>query len=72
MNKPSPMGLPLVGAGNMFVSMIASGFILGFLVDGWLDTRPVFMLIMGGLGLIGGLLQAHRLLRMQDRARERD
>lgn len=69
MSKSPSMGLPLIGAGNMFVSMIASGFIIGYLVDGWLDTRPLFMLIIGGLGLIGGFQKVHQLLRMQDRAR---
>ncbi|MEO1751185.1 AtpZ/AtpI family protein [Thiofaba sp. EF100] len=70
MSKSPSMGLPLIGAGNMFVSMIASGFIIGYLVDGWFDTRPLFMLIIGGLGVIGGFQKAHQLLRMQDRARQ--
>lgn len=70
MSKSPSMGLPLIGAGNMFVSMIASGFIIGYLVDGWFDTRPLFMLIIGGLGVIGGFMKAHQLLRMQDRARQ--
>ncbi len=58
-----PLGLPLVGAGNMFVSMIVSGFLLGYLVDEWLDTRPLFMIVLGMLGLVGGFLKAHQLTR---------
>ncbi|MEF3193981.1 MAG: AtpZ/AtpI family protein [Halothiobacillaceae bacterium] len=70
MTKPPSAGLPLIGAGNMFVSMIASGFIIGYVLDGWLDTRPLFMLIIGGLGLIGGFQKAHQLLRVPDGDRQ--
>lgn len=69
MSKPPSLGLPLIGVGNIFVSMIAAGFILGYLVDGWLDTRPWFMLSMGALGVIGGFQKAHQLLRLQDGSR---
>ncbi|MGK0674575.1 MAG: AtpZ/AtpI family protein [Halothiobacillaceae bacterium] len=72
MNNPPSIGLPLISAGSLFVSMIASGFIIGYLVDGWFDTRPLFMVIIGGLGLVGGLQRVHQLLRMQDRARDQD
>ncbi|TQV65134.1 MAG: AtpZ/AtpI family protein [Halothiobacillaceae bacterium] len=69
-NKPS-LGLPLMGAGNIFISMIAAGFVLGYVVDGWLDTRPWFMLGLGALGVIGGYQKAHLLLRLQDGSRNK-
>jgi len=39
-----------------------SGLLLGYWTDAWLDTRPLFMLLFAGLGLIGGLMKVHRLL----------
>ncbi|MDM7323007.1 MAG: AtpZ/AtpI family protein [Gammaproteobacteria bacterium] len=70
MNESSSKGLPLIGAGNMLASMMASGLILGYLVDGWFDTRPLFMLLIGALGVVGGFQKAYQLLRMQHRARQ--
>jgi len=52
----------LIGTGTMLTSMVVSGFLLGYGLDHWLDSRPVFMLIFGGLGLVGGFLKAYRLL----------
>lgn len=61
-------GLLGVGAGNVFASTVIAGFLLGFLVDRWLNTLPIFMLAFGLLGLIGGMRRAHRLMALQDRA----
>ena len=58
----TPSGLGLIGVGAIFASMVLSGFLLGYWTDIWLDTRPVFMLIFAGLGLIGGLLKVYKLL----------
>ena len=55
-------GLLLISVGTMLTSMIVSGFLLGYWVDGWLETKPVFMLILGALGFIGGFLKVLRLL----------
>jgi len=46
----------------MLTSMIASGFLLGYLTDRWLDSQPLFMLLFGGLGLVGGFLKVYKLL----------
>lgn len=46
----------------MLTSMAVAGFGLGFFVDLWLDSQPLFMLIFGGLGLVGGILKVHKLL----------
>ena len=51
-----------VSAGTMLTSMIASGFLLGYLADRWLATRPWLMLVFGCLGIIGGFLKAYNLL----------
>jgi len=55
-------GILLIGAGTMLTSMIASGFLLGYLTDRWLDSQPIFMLLFGGLGFVGGFLKVYKLL----------
>jgi len=55
-------GLLLIGVGSMFTSMVISGFVLGYFTDKWLGTLPIFLLIFGALGLIGGLLKVYRIL----------
>ena len=52
----------LVGVGTMLTSIIVAGFILGYGVDRWLDSQPIFMVLFGGLGLIGGILKVYKLL----------
>jgi ATP synthase protein I len=55
-------GLLLISAGTMLTSMIVSGFLLGYWVDAWLETKPIFMLLFGALGFVGGFLKVFRLL----------
>lgn len=55
-------GLLLISVGTMLTSMIAAGFLLGYLLDTWLETLPLFMLGFGVLGFIGGILKVYRLL----------
>jgi len=45
--RSSTLGLELVGA------ILVMGFI-GWLVDGWLGTEPVGMLVGGAVGIVGG------------------
>ena len=61
-NKPGSSGLLLIGTGTMLTSMVVSGFVLGYLTDRWLDSQPVFMLVFGGLGFVGGILKVYKLL----------
>ena len=44
------------------VAGIAVGTFLGWLIDRWLETTPVFMLILFFLGAAGGLMNVWRLL----------
>ena len=67
MNKNPLSGLLMVSAGNIFASMVISGLVLGYLVDSWLGTQPIFMLSLGALGLIGGFQRVHKLLGAKDR-----
>ncbi len=62
MGKPQKPGLLLIGVGQILTSMIVSGFLLGYLVDVYFGTRPIFLLILGALGFVGGFLKAYRLL----------
>ena len=55
-------GLLQVGAGNMFASSVIAGLVIGFALDAWLDTAPIFMLVVGALGFVGGMRNARKAL----------
>jgi len=55
-------GLLLISVGTMLSSMVIAGFLLGYVLDVWLDTRPILMLILGVLGFVGGILKVCKLL----------
>lgn len=65
MNEQKGPGLLLLGVGTMLTSIVVAGFLLGFLTDRWLDSQPLFMLLFGGLGFVGGFLKVYKLLSMQ-------
>ena len=65
MNEQKGPGLLLLGVGTMLTSIVVAGFLLGFLTDRWLDSQPLFMLLFGGLGFVGGFLKVYRLLSRQ-------
>jgi len=44
------------------VAGIAVGTFLGWLIDRWLETTPLFMLILFFFGAAGGLMNIWRLL----------
>jgi len=62
MKKNKGPGLLLISVGTILTSMIAAGFILGYAVDVWLETQPIFLLSFGLLGLVGGILKVYRIL----------
>jgi len=61
-SKPKGPGLLLISVGTMLSSTVIAGFLLGYWVDGWLETSPIFMVVFGGLGLVGGFLKVFKLL----------
>ncbi|MCL7750541.1 AtpZ/AtpI family protein [Guyparkeria hydrothermalis] len=65
-------GLLQVGAGNMFASSIIAGLLLGYLLDAWLDTAPIFMLILGALGFVAGMRNAKKALLATGRDEPQD
>ena len=58
----------LVGAGTMFTVMVISGFLVGYVIDELVDTRPFGMLACGVLGMIGGMMKVHEMTARADRA----
>ena len=60
--KKVPLPLLQTGVGTILTSMIASGFLLGYFTDSYLNTKPVFMLMFGLLGIVGGIMKVYRLL----------
>lgn len=62
MGKPKKPGLLLIGVGQILTSMIVSGFLLGYLLDVYFGTLPIFLLILGGLGFAGGFIKAYQML----------
>ena len=65
--KHNSMQLPLAGmalagriATELLVGIIVGAF-LGWLIDRWLETTPIFMLLLFFLGAAGGLMNVWRL-----------
>jgi ATP synthase protein I len=52
------MELPFV-----LVSAVVVGGLLGFFLDRWLHTKPVFLLILGGIGFFAGVRDVLRRLK---------
>ncbi|MBE0493496.1 MAG: hypothetical protein IBX48_04065 [Thiomicrospira sp.] len=74
-NKSKPkvgMNFLLIGSGQMFTSMVIAGFIVGFAIDYLLETTPIFMMLCGLLGLIGGSQKVHRLLQHMDKTQQKE
>jgi F0F1-type ATP synthase assembly protein I len=49
----------------LLVSAIVVGGLLGYFLDEWLHTRPVMMIILGGVGFYAGVRE---LLRRLDKS----
>ena len=63
-DKPNKLKINLLmaGAGNMLASMTISGFIIGYLTDYLANTSPLFLLTLGVLGAIGGILKVKDIM----------
>ena len=60
--KQKGPGLLLISVGTMLSSMVVAGFLLGYILDVWLDTKPILMVILGVMGFVGGILKVCKLL----------
>ena len=52
----SSLGFVLFGA-------IIGGYFLGWLLDRWLGTAPIFELLLAGVGLAGGLIEVLQIMK---------
>ena len=52
------MELPFV-----LVSAVVVGGLIGFFLDRWLHTKPIFLLIFGGIGFAAGVRDMLRRLK---------
>ncbi len=52
-----------VQVGIELVAGVIGGGLIGYALDRWLDTWPVFFLLMFFLGAAGGMLNAYRYIR---------
>jgi F0F1-type ATP synthase assembly protein I len=57
------------GLGFILPASVVGGFGLGWWLDRWLHTSPVFSLLMGVLGAVAGVAE---ILRILTRAEKRD
>jgi ATP synthase protein I len=64
------MNFLMIGSGQMYASMIISGFIVGYFIDYLVGTTPIFMLICGVLGIIGGTQKVQRMMAQMDKAEQ--
>ncbi len=56
------MELPFI-----LVSAVFVGGLLGYFLDRWLHTKPLFLLVLGALGLFAGVREILRRLPADDR-----
>lgn len=49
--------------GFVLFGCIGGGYAVGWLLDRWLHTTPIFSLIVAGLGLAGGVLEILQILK---------
>lgn len=50
--------------GTEIVASTVIGLGLGFYIDKWLDTRPVFLLLFFLFGVVAGFLNLYRAVRL--------
>lgn len=55
--------------GIELVAGVLFGVVVGYFLDGWLDTRPVFLILLLVLGMAAGSLNAYRYIQRLERER---
>ena len=53
--------------GTEIVASTVIGLGMGFYIDKWLDTRPVFLLIFFLFGVVAGFLNLYRAVRLDQK-----
>ena len=64
--------LRLAGLGPQMVGSLAIGGLIGYFIDEWLETGPVFLIIFIVLGLTSGFLELYRALVSLEREEEKE
>ncbi|MCB2055088.1 MAG: AtpZ/AtpI family protein [Geminicoccaceae bacterium] len=73
--KAGPEGEPKAAThaglhiGIELVAGVIGGALLGYFLDAWLDTGPLWLIVMLVLGSAAGMLNAHRYIKRLDRER---
>lgn len=71
---PAPENAPQGGWGRaldlgmQFSFAVVIGLVLGYYLDRWFETEPVFLLIFMGFGFAAGILSLVRFVRDQNAA----
>jgi ATP synthase protein I len=47
----------------VLVGAVALGGLIGFFLDRWLHTKPIFLLLFGALGVAGGIREIIRRVK---------
>jgi F0F1-type ATP synthase assembly protein I len=58
--------------GFVLAAGAAGGFMLGWLLDGWLATGPVLSIVVAFVGFAGGLLEVLRIMNRWEKRERRD
>jgi ATP synthase protein I len=61
----------LSAVGIAFVLAVGIGFLVGYWLDRWLGTSPLFMLVFFFLGLAAGIVNVVRTVNAVDREEKR-
>ena len=69
--KPA-LNFLLMGAGSMFTATIVAGFLVGYVLDMIFETTPIFMMICGVMGFIGGIQKVQKLSSKLDPLPEKE
>lgn len=60
------------GLGFIIPASAVGGYVLGWLLDEWLGTKPVLGVILGFLGAAGGVVEILRILTREEKRASRD
>ena len=69
--KPA-LNFLLMGAGSMFTATIVAGFLVGYALDMLFETTPIFMMVCGVMGFIGGIQKVSKLSSKLDSIPEKE
>ena len=69
-SKESPAALTGMRLSVDFISPIIVGIFMGFWLDRWLSTTPLFLLILFFLGILAGFWNLYRMAQRLDKQNE--